>query len=119
MSTDAFGHPSTKRPTARVLDVDNNASTVNVCDDRNFVSVINIEKYFDHFPCNMSYKQTVMDDVIEMEMETADKSQELEQNLCGDAFWRSEITAISAKLDDDDSGAVYHLIGKLSADVFV
>jgi hypothetical protein len=100
--TDGIGQPSPKRPTAKILDVDDTASTLNICDDRNYVTVISVNKYFEFFPSNLEFKDGV---VKATERERPGRNQELEQNLCGDAFWRSEISAIARKLDGD-SGIV-------------
>ncbi|CAB4021386.1 spatacsin-like isoform X2, partial [Paramuricea clavata] len=97
-SKDGIGQPSPKRPTAKILDVDDTAFTLNICDDRNYVTVISVNKYFEFFPSNLESKDGV---VKATERERPGRNQELEQNLCGDAFWRSEISAIARKLDGD------------------
>jgi hypothetical protein len=102
LCTDGIGQPSPKRPTAKILDVDDTASTLNICDDRNYVIVISVNKYFEFFPSNLESKDGV---VKATGRERPGRNQELEQNLCGDAFWRSEISAIARRLDGD-SGIV-------------
>lgn len=94
---------SSKRPTAKILDVDVNASTVIVCDGRNFVTKIDVEKYFEYFPTSLKAKGGLTDARgvgrnIEREKS---RNMELEYILCGDAVWRSEVLAIASELDAD------------------
>jgi tetrahydromethanopterin S-methyltransferase subunit G len=108
---DGIGQASPKRPTAKLLDVDDTASTLNVCDDRNYVTKININKYFEYFPANLESKGSFFEGMQGMgkATEKPGRHHELEQNLCGDAFWRNEISTIARKLDGD-LGTVYHVV---------
>ena len=98
-----------KRPTAKVLDVDDTATSLNVCDDRNYVTKIYINKYFEYFPANLKSKGNLKEALQGVEKatekETPARNHELEQSLCGDAFWRNEVAAI-ARTFDGDSGTV-------------
>lgn len=69
---------------------------------------IDINKYFEYFPDNVEIWDGVARGmkVVEgmakaVEMEKPIRNLELEQSLCGDTFWRSEISAVSRKLDGD------------------
>lgn len=115
--TDGIGQPSRKRPTAKMINFDDSASILHVSDDRNYVSKIDLKKYFEYFPDNLEVKDgTVTGGARGVEgmekdagLEKPVRNLELEQSLCGDAFWRSEISAISRKLDGD-SGIVYMIV---------
>jgi hypothetical protein len=103
--TEGIGQSLPKRPIAKVLDVDDAASTLNVCDDRNYVTKIFMNKYFEYFPANMKSKASLVEASQDTEKGNPGRSHELEQSLCGDNFWRSEISAIARALEDD-SGTV-------------
>ena len=115
--TDRIGQPSRKRPTAKLINFNDSASTLHVSDDRNYVTKIDVKKYFEYFPDNLEVKDGTMTGVAkgvegvekDVELEKPVRNLELEQSLCGDAFWRSEISAISRKLDGG-SGIVYMIV---------
>ncbi|XP_028406945.1 spatacsin-like [Dendronephthya gigantea] len=100
---DDIGQSSPKRPTAKILDVNVNGSTIIVCDGRNFVTKIDVVKYFECFPTNLEAKDSLTKAKgfgRNMEREKS-RNMESEYSLCGDSVWKSEVLAITSKLDAD------------------